>query len=101
MSARRPLVSLRHEGELMLQPVGGFPHPRAPPIVCGRLGAEVLFAQVVHENDTRMDWSVAQAIGRAKVLVHVDDVAAAREILQRSSAGDYAEGLEVEFGGVE
>lgn len=86
---------------MSLVAVGRYLNAHEAHVVRSRLDAEGIFAVVVHEHHTHMDWRVALAIGGAKVLVHPDDMPVVRQVFQDSQSGALAKSLEAEFGDID
>jgi hypothetical protein len=85
-------------GERMLVPIGWYLSPSEAYIVRSRLEADGIFAAVVHDRHLTMNWSVALAIGGAKVMVATSDREAADAVLRKGESGELAKALKAELG---
>ena len=78
--------------------VATYLHPWEAEIARGLLESEGIVAILADENIVRMDWSHAIAVGGVRLQVLTESVDAARSVLSRQRAGEFALPLEEKFG---
>ncbi|MBK9250424.1 MAG: DUF2007 domain-containing protein [Proteobacteria bacterium] len=78
--------------------VATYLHPWEAEIARGLLESEGIMAILADENIVRMNWSHALAVGGVRLQVPPESVDAARSVLSRQRAGEFALPLEEEFG---
>lgn len=71
----------------MLRTIARYPDPIEAHIVCGRLRAEGIEAQVADDQMNLANWEWRQALGGTRILVAEDDAARARALIAEIDGG--------------
>jgi hypothetical protein len=73
----------------MLRTIARYPDPIEAHIVCGRLRAEGIEAQVADDQMNLANWEWRQALGGTRILVLEDDAARARALIAEIDGGAF------------
>ena len=82
----------------MLVEAGRFLNAVDAHILKTRIEAEGLFATVIHQHHSQMDWRITLAVGGAKVLVLREELDLVRQVFARCASGAFRRELEAAFG---
>ena len=73
----------------MLRTIARYPDPIEAHIVCGRLRAEGIDAQVADDQMNLANWEWRQALGGTRILVMEDDAMRARALIAEIDGGAF------------